>query len=358
MDTTVKQLVERFNDGIATPEERLALLRMLQRGEHVEYFGDELEARILYFLERPHLLDITEQEDAIATALEKASRKKVYNYSKPTRSLTTYWPWAAAAAVLILIVSTLYYNRHTTTTDTIASTTGDTAAATDSKPTTQLQARITGTHTYKGRQWLHLPDGTTVLLNDNSHLQYDSTFGIDTRTVTLTGEAYFDVKHDEKHPFHVRSGKIDTQVLGTAFNINAFPGQKNVTVTVRRGRVRVSNTKKELAVLTPRQQLSVNAINTRQATTTTIDPDKAIAWTKDFIIFEDMNIAEVAATLSTKYGVSVNYNWTGPIEDCRLNAAFIHGENLEQILTVISKVFHGTYTKKDDGNILITASCE
>jgi len=344
MDTTVKQLVERFNDGVATPEERLALLRMLQRGEHVEYFGDELEARILYFLERPHLLDITEQEDAIATALEKASRKKVYNYSKPPLSLTPYWPWAAAAAVLIIIGTTFYFNRPATTPKTIATSS-----------TTIQESKDRGTHIFTGRQWLHLPDGTSVLLNDKSFLQYDSTFNITTRTVTLTGEAYFDVKHDPTRPFHVRSGAIDTQVLGTAFNIKAYPDQKNITVVVTRGKVKVSDSKKELAIITPKQQLSVNAADTRVFTTNTVNTDKAISWKKDFLIFDDIKISDAATMITGKYGVKINYPQS--FADCRVNAAFIHGENLGNVLTVITKVFHGTY-HIESNTATISGSCD
>lgn len=346
MDTTVKQLVERFNNGTATPEERLALLRMVQSGEHAEYFGDELEARILYFLENPHLLDITEEEDRLATELSQASRKVVYRYSSPTPSLTTYWPWAAAAAVLILIATTFYFNRQRNTIDTIANNT----------PTTQLPQQTT-TRTFTGRQWLHLPDGTAVLLNDNSQLQYDSTFNTTTRTVTLTGEAYFDVQHDPTRPFHVKSGAIDTQVLGTAFNIKAYPDQKNITVVVTRGRVKVSDSdaKRELAIITPKQQLSINAVNTRQFTTQTVEPTQALSWKKDFLIFDDIKISEAATLITAKYGTQITYPES--FANCRIDAAFIHSESLDQVLTVVTKVFHGSYSI-DGPTATIIGTCE
>lgn len=73
---------------------------------------------------------------------------------------------------------------------------------------------------------LTLPDGTTVVLQANSRLRYPEKFTGNTREITLSGEAYFDVAHDAQKPFIIHTGKIRTTVLGTAFKISAMPGGK------------------------------------------------------------------------------------------------------------------------------------
>lgn len=344
MDTTVKQLVERFNDGTATPEERLALLQMVQAGQHTELFGDDFEARFLYYLERPHLLNITDEEDQQATILEQQSRDKVLQHTGPaTISLYPYWRMAAvAAAVLIFItVSFYFYKEYTSQSDTLATT------------QTTAQPGI-----FKGRQWIHLPDGSTVLLNDNSELRYEASFNTTTRTVTLTGEAYFDVKHDPTKPFNVQSGTISTHVLGTAFNVKAYPNQKDIIVTVTRGKVKVTDTKQELATITPDQQLSVNATDTRVFKKETLhaNANETLTWKSSFLVFDGIYISDAIRQISEKFNVTITL--TNPaFNNCRIDAAFLHNEDLDQILNVISKVYHGSYTHSGT-KATITGSCE
>ncbi len=69
-----------------------------------------------------------------------------------------------------------------------------------------------------------LPDGTKVWINSGSTLRYPKTFHGKTREVHLTGEAFFDVTHDKNHPFIVSTSEINIRVLGTAFNVSAYPG--------------------------------------------------------------------------------------------------------------------------------------
>ncbi len=81
-----------------------------------------------------------------------------------------------------------------------------------------------------------LPDGSEVWLNENSVLTYDSLFA--ERHVSLTGEAFFDVAHDENRQFVITSGETATTVLGTAFNVRAYPDEDRIEVTVERGLVK------------------------------------------------------------------------------------------------------------------------
>jgi transmembrane sensor len=86
-----------------------------------------------------------------------------------------------------------------------------------------------------------LPDGSRAILSYGSKLSYASSFdGLAKRDVYLEGQAFFDIRHDDLKPFIVHTGKLETTVLGTAFNVKALKGDKTITVTVTRGRVKVT----------------------------------------------------------------------------------------------------------------------
>ncbi|PSL47299.1 FecR family protein [Chitinophaga niastensis] len=116
-----------------------------------------------------------------------------------------------------------------------------------------------------------LPDGTSVVLNACSRLQYDaSRFLKGDREVVLTGEAYFDVKHDPAHPFTIQTGRVNIRVLGTVFNVKAYTEDATVETTLLSGKVEVSFPEKaatkgnKVIILQPEQKLIIdkNDINT------------------------------------------------------------------------------------------------
>ena len=82
-----------------------------------------------------------------------------------------------------------------------------------------------------------LPDGTVIQLNNHSKLIYPERFAGDSREVFLEGEAYFDVKHDKKHPFIVRAGELKIRVLGTKFTVNASSQSPQITATLLEGSI-------------------------------------------------------------------------------------------------------------------------
>lgn len=84
-----------------------------------------------------------------------------------------------------------------------------------------------------------LPDGTHVWLNAESRLTYASNFNTENRTVTLEGEAYFDVTKSIKHPFMVRTGVIDVKVMGTSFNVRSHTDEPTISVALVRGKVQL-----------------------------------------------------------------------------------------------------------------------
>ncbi|MBF4516881.1 FecR domain-containing protein [Flavobacterium sp. ANB] len=168
---------------------------------------------------------------------------------------------------------------------------------------TQKQ-EVTATKTFaKDIRLLFLPDGTRVWLNENSELEYPSKFSPDKRTVTLKGEAFFEVKRDPSRPFIISSGTIKTTVLGTSFNIKAY-GDKEPEVNVRTGKVKVETD--ENSVFLERGFKAVYAEKTSMVNkqrTNVFEPD----WKKVLIYVDGLTLEEVLTKLKSDHTFSVNY---------------------------------------------------
>ncbi|MCO5237438.1 MAG: FecR domain-containing protein [Chitinophagaceae bacterium] len=208
------------------------------------------------------------------------------------------------------------------------------------------------TPVYKsGRQTILLPDGTRVTLNENSKLDYSSGFNQSSRNVYLTGEAFFDVMHDAQKPFFVHTGKLVTRVLGTAFNIRAYPGDAAVAVTVTRGKVQVQSdsTMKTLGVLSAGDQLIVDK-HSSATQYSRVDVEKVLEWNAGNMMFNNAALEEVAIALSNRFNVSFHFQHE-ELRQCRFTADFSN-ESLEQSLEVICTLIHASWEKGQGDNTI------
>ncbi len=178
-----------------------------------------------------------------------------------------------------------------------------------------------------------LPDGTSVILNACSRLQYDATrFLNGEREVNLTGEAYFDVKHDPAHPFIIQSGNINIRVLGTVFNVKAYAEDATVETTLLSGKVEVnfpdndhSGTRKTVQ-LQPEQKLIIGIKENKQIpvnrkTNFSITPIKTIAvagnpttaekpataWVNDRFDFDNVTFEQLSHDLERWFNVTLRF---------------------------------------------------
>lgn len=193
-----------------------------------------------------------------------------------------------------------------------------------------LAKKMTGRSEYR---YMLLPDSTQVWLNAASTLEYPQQFAAGKRDVYLTGEAYFDVKHADKQPFLIHTGKVTTMVLGTAFNINAYPGRENIIVSVSRGRVRVNYNDKEMAVLTQGQQVKVSntsnaVVQKKQAIT------EAAPWQQGNLQYDDETIRDIVADLERNYDVTIRVQSEGLANE-RITTSFRREIGIENALKVL-----------------------
>ena len=200
-------------------------------------------------------------------------------------------------------------------------------------------------------QYIKLADGSSVILNAGRHLQYPASFDDATRQVFLTGEAFFDIAHDSERPFVVHTGKLMTTVLGTAFNIKAYPDQSDIVVTVTRGKVKVSDDKKVLGIINPHQQITFNRLR-EYADQRVVDSHSVIAWMEKDIFFDDVTIGDAIEQLQKRFGVAIMLS-NEKITSCRLTATFVKGEDLEQILRILCDFNNATLLDNGSGGFVV-----
>jgi len=198
-----------------------------------------------------------------------------------------------------------------------------------------------------------LPDGSIVWLNSGSSIKYSGYSQSGKREVMLTGEAYFDVKHDAEHPFIVHAGKLNVVVLGTAFNVKAYKTDAFIETTLIRGKVEILNDAKPgtSIVLYPNEKVRVNTevniakkitiVNKQPVADSVITspgrgvvkpsiPDGAIdetAWVSNYLIFKKEHFTELAAQLERWYNVKISFDndkyvskqFTGRFKDQNIN---------------------------------------
>ena len=188
----------------------------------------------------------------------------------------------------------------------------------------------------KENRVIFLPDGSKVILSAGSKLNYPSSFdGLDKREVTLLGEGYFDVRHDASKPFVVHSGKLETVVLGTAFNIKAITGQDNITVTVRRGKVKVINPEENeiLGIITPNQQIVYNMKKVKSVQNSVAD-ENYLTWMNADLLCDNLTLAEAVELLKDQYKVKIEIKDKSILSQ-RFTTTFSKKEKVENIIESI-----------------------
>ena len=209
---------------------------------------------------------------------------------------------------------------------------------------------------------LALADGSTLTLAPGSRLRYPKRFGGPERLVRLEGEAFFQVFHDEKHPFRVLTTQLETLVLGTSFTVRAYPDQPNATVLVRTGRVQVrpvvsnatvSGTNSAGLVLLPNQQ-AVYA-PARQEMRRMLADQPALLQPQT-LAFAERPVAEVLTSLQAGYGVPIRYNGAA-LAACTVSLAFTT-ETLYEKLDLLCKILDASYERTDQAIIFRSRGCQ
>jgi ferric-dicitrate binding protein FerR (iron transport regulator) len=185
---------------------------------------------------------------------------------------------------------------------------------------------------------ISLPDGSTVWLQPKTHLSYNQSDRV-YRQVNLRGEAFFEVKRDEVRPFLIYSGKMTTKVLGTSFNVKAYPETEKFEVSVVTGKVSVTNESNKEVFVTPKQQVVLE--NKSDALTINELPkDKTFYWELASLTFDDISMQDVVDNIEQNFNVKIHLNQK--LRACRLSGNFDQ-EHLSTILEIICKSIDAEY---------------
>lgn len=186
-----------------------------------------------------------------------------------------------------------------------------------------------------GEFTLHLADGTIIQLNSDSEISYPVPFGDDMRSVTLTGEAYFIVKTNKHIPFTVNCPQnITVTVLGTKFNIQAYPDDNRLLTTLTEGSIVISDSTCS-RLLEPQQQ----AICTsgKVISVKTVDANRIIAWTNGRFVFEEESLQSIMERLERWYDVKVIFE-DPSLKNVHFTGNISRYQNIDQILDKIYKL--------------------
>lgn len=167
-----------------------------------------------------------------------------------------------------------------------------------------------------------LTDGSLITLSKHSSIKFKTDFNKANREVWLSGEAYFDVKHDKAHPFIVHSLKNDIKVLGTVFNIRAYPDSHISETFLIRGKVEVipHDTRFKSIILTPNQKLITSLVSGKSALSTSETRNRVVTvserkeaveevrWVRNRLNIENESLSEIAKKLENWYGIQIVFD--------------------------------------------------
>lgn len=335
----LRQLFRQYLENDITPEEQEAFWQLLEKGAAHNMLDNELRALWESAAKEKALITDQEWDGKLQRLQETVGRQEEVLPMVHTAPQRRWWKTWQAAAALILLLG------------------GGLLALTLLRPATPARPAIAigqGTG-YTGHQVINLPDGSRVILNTGSKLHYPSKFNDSTRDVYLTGEAYFDITPLASKPFLVHAGDITTRVLGTTFNVRAYPGDPVITVAVTSGKVQVSTKEKDLGVLLPNEQVKYDK---QENAITKIKTNLApvVAWKEADLVLDSVTLGEAAVIIGNKYHVEIHFAREA-LKQCRLTATFFSQHGIDHVLNVLCKLSNVSYRKEGETIFIDGAGC-
>lgn len=199
---------------------------------------------------------------------------------------------------------------------------------------------------------LTLTDGTKVWLNSSSSLRYPTAFTGKERLVELTGEAYFEVTHNDKMPFRVNVANRVVEDLGTSFNINAYSDEPDMKVSLLDGKLSIQTGSNGTGtVLVPGQQGQVAHTGVVNVISDALAVGASIAWKEGFFDFNGgTNLAGLLRQISRWYNIDVEYD--GKIPEMQFGGKITRDCNLSEVLKILS--YSDVNFKMENKKLMIT----
>jgi len=178
-----------------------------------------------------------------------------------------------------------------------------------------------------------LPDGSKAWLNSQSKLTYTADFNVKTRELQLDGEAYFEVAHNAKKPFIVRSKDMAVEALGTCFGVKAYNEDHLISSILMRGKVRVTTPDGE-TILLPNDRVMYDKITHKKTQSKVTNATDFTGWIHNELRFENESLGEIATTIQRIYNVKIIFN-SELLKNLRYTGT-VNNNSLESVLNIIT----------------------
>lgn len=179
-----------------------------------------------------------------------------------------------------------------------------------------------------------LPDGSRVQLNGGTRLVYPSLFG-DERRVEVDGEACFEVVADADRPFVVKTGEIVSTVLGTTFNVHAYSEDDEYRITLASGSLKVSGISGARSLLLHPGEQGSYSKTARVLSLRRVDSEEVLSWREGELHYRGETLESIVRDLERQFNVHITIA-DEPLHRIRFTGEFVDGENIHEILRIIS----------------------
>jgi len=280
-------------------------------------------------------ISILNSEEIKKDIWDRANQQPSYKVGSPKKSNINYLlRYAAVLLILFSSIPIIYFQLNK-----------------DTGATEQSTVQLISKYNNAGRKsTIHLKDGTTVNLNAESKISYNETFSDTARFIWLTGEAFFDVAHDDTKPFYVISQNVKVEALGTAFNVSGYPDFDVVKVSVN-GYDSISNeiNSKEI-ILLPGQEISFEKSANTFSPVTTYNAVEVEGWKDGTLYFKHAGLKEIISKLKKWYGVEIQIG-SVPTKEISYTGIF-KKQNLNNVLSSIGFVNNFDF-RINDKNVML-----
>lgn len=177
-------------------------------------------------------------------------------------------------------------------------------------------------------------DGSRVMLRPGTKIVFPAVFANNKREIYVQGEAFLEVAKNKLKPFVVKTNKMDVEVLGTSFDVQAYPDKNIQSVVLVTGRVQVRTTDDRATEITPNQKFALNKM-TNTETVHQVDVNEYISWKDGILNFESEKLPNVLNELSNYYGVNFNYE-SSKLNEITLSGKLNLNDNIEDVMKVLA----------------------
>jgi len=211
---------------------------------------------------------------------------------------------------------------------------------------------------YGKKSMIVLSDGTKVWLNAGSQLVYPAFFSNDTREVSLVGEAFFDVTKNPEKPFIVKASDVNVQVLGTRFDISAYPEDKIIQTVLEEGKINLNYEENGLfkrdhtLSMTPNQMVEFDR-SSRKTASSIVNVSKYVSWKEGMLEFEKVNLNKALKQIERFYNVNITLG-SEQIGEFKLSGKLDLKNTAEDVLNVIKLTLPVNWQRKANGDYVLT----